>query len=362
MGQRNKIISFYQRNKKTIFLILRIVISISLIVYLIKTQFKDFGLALDTLKLSYKGLLLLSFSTHIAGILITAKRWRILLRTQNIRLGIGNLLVTVLIGFFFSNFLPTTIGGDVFRTYDCAKKAKIPIEKSASVILVERFSGVVSAATYAIVALFLGFTAIGEQSVIIPIVIFFLISLMVGLFLINPSVFRLGRLVDKIGFLKRIREKLSNIYHTLRSFKKSKIVLAQALLYSFLLQFMVVLNYFLAARALGIELEFIAFIFIVPVVATIAMLPISIGGIGLRENSLVFILIAMGVINEKAALFSLIIFAMLILISALGGIVYVVRPFFERRNDRNGIINEDVPEVNGEINRDDPGLKKSEKG
>ena len=245
MDQKNKIISFYRKNKKTIFLVLRIGISISLIAFLIKTQFKDFGIALDTLKLSHKGLLLLSLSTHIAGVLITAERWRILLRAQNIRLGTGNLLGTVLIGFFFNNFLPTSIGGDVFRTYDCAKRAKIPIEKSASIILVERFSGIVSTATYAIAALFLGFTAIGEQSVIIPIVIFFVISLIIGFLLINPSVFKLDRLVERIGSLRRIKEKLSNIYHTLKSFKKSKAALVQALLYSFLLQFMVILNYYL---------------------------------------------------------------------------------------------------------------------
>jgi hypothetical protein len=39
----------------------------------------------------------------------------------------------------------------------------------------------------------------------------------------------------------------------------------------------------------------------------------------------------MGVINEDAALFSLIIFAMLILFGAFGGIAYVVRPFFSSR-------------------------------
>ncbi len=338
MDQKNKIISFYRKNKKTLFLVLRVAISISLIAFLIKTQVKDFRIVVDTLKLSHKGLLLLSLSTHIAGICITAERWRILLKAQKIRLGFGSLSVMVLIGLFFNNFLPTSIGGDVFRVYDSAKKAGIPVEKSASIVLVERFSGVLSAATFAIVALFLGFTAIGERSVIIPIAIFFVFSLTIGFLIINPSVFKLDRLVNRIGSLKRIREKILNINHTLRSFKKSKAALVQALLYSFLLQFMVILNYFLAARALDIELGLMVFIFIVPVVTMVAMLPISIGGIGLRENSLVFILVAMGVINEKAALLSLILFAMLIIVGIIGGIVYIVRPLFERRNERNNIV------------------------
>ncbi len=331
MGDKNKIISFYHKNKRTILLVLRIVVSVSLIAFLVRTQFKDFSTAIDTLRLSHKGLLLLSFSTHIAGVWITAERWRILLKAQDVRLGVGSLSVTVLIGFFFNNFLPTSIGGDVFRVYDSSKKANMPIEKSASIVLVERFSGIVSAATFAIAALFLGFTAIGDQSVIFPIVIFFIISLAVGFLIINPSVFKLDRLVNRIGFLRRIREKLVNVYQTLKSFKKSKIVLVQALLYGLLLQFMVILNYFLAARALGIELGLVTFIFLVPVVLVIAMLPISIGGMGLRENSTVFILVALGVINEDAALFSLIIFAMLILFGTFGGIAYIVRPIFGTR-------------------------------
>jgi glycosyltransferase 2 family protein len=335
MGIKERLVSFYKKNRKIILLVLRLAISITLIIILIKTQLKDLDLAVETLKSASKSLLLLAFFTHLVGIWITAERWRILLRTQNIGLGIGTLSVTVLIGFFFSNFLPTTIGGDFYRIYDSSKRAGTTVEKAASVILVERLSGVVSAATYAIIALFLGFTAIGEQSVIIPIVIFFAISIIVGFFIINPSVLRLNRLVDRVRFLQKIRERLKNIYDTLKTFKKFKLVLLLALFYSFALQFMVILNYYFAARSLGIGLGLVVYIFIVPVVAVIAMLPISIGGIGLRENSLVFILVAMGVINEKAALFSLIIFAMWIALGALGGIAYIIRPFFEKNTNQN---------------------------
>jgi hypothetical protein len=326
---KNKIISFYRKNKRVILLTLRIVISVSLIAYLIKTQLKDFNSVIEILKSSNKILLLLSLSTHAFGVWITAFRWRTLLNTQKVSLSTATLSVTVLIGLFFNNLLPTSIGGDVFRTYDASKKAGIPLSTSASVIVVERLSGVVSAATYLITALFLGFTAIGNQPVIIPIIIFFVISLIIAFIIINPSILRLGRLFNRFAFLRRLRERLSNIYNTLSSFKKYKMVLVKVLIYSFLLQFSVILNYWLAARALGIDLDITAFIFIVPVVATIAMIPISIGGIGPRENSLVFIMVAMGVLNTKAALCSLLILFMFILVGVVGGIVYMVRPYFE---------------------------------
>lgn len=336
---KNRIISFYRENKKLILLLVRIIISVSLIVFLVKTQFKDIRSALEIIKSVNKPLLILSLSTHIFGIWITAVRWNTLLGTQKVKLGTTTLTLTVLIGFFFNNFLPTSIGGDVFRTYDAAKKANIPIETSASIIIVERFSGIISASTYAIIALFLGFTAIGNQSFIIPVIIFFIICIIIAFFILNPSILRLNKLINKIKFLKKVKEKLANIYFTFLSFKKFKWVLVRVMIYSFLLQFAVILNYFLAAKSLGINLNLTAFIFIVPVVTIIAMVPISIGGIGIRENTLVFIITAMGVGSEQAAICALLIFLMLIFIGIIGGITYSVRPHYIKHSTTKKLSN-----------------------
>lgn len=330
---KKKILSFYNKNKKIILLVVRILVSAALIFYLI-TKIPDFDTVVEILKSSSIVLLLLSLSTHIFGTWITAFRWKALLNTQKVTLSMSTLSVTVLIGLFFNNFLPTSIGGDVFRTYDVSKKANIPLGVSASVIMVERFSGVVSAAIYAVVALFLGFTAIGNRSIVIPIVIFFIITVILAVLIINPSVLKLGKLFNRFQFLRKMREKLSNIYNTLVSFKKYKMVLFKVLIYSFLLQFAVILNWWLAAKALRINLSLTAFIFIVPVVAVISMLPISVGGIGLRENSTVIIMVAMGVANEKAVLCSLLILLMLIIVGVIGGITYIVRPYFEGKFKR----------------------------
>ena len=334
---KNKIISFYKKNRKTILLFFRIAISVSLIAYLIVTQFKDLKNVADILKTANIYLLLLSLSTHIFGVWITAVRWKTLLDTQKAGLGART---SVLIGFFFNNFLPTSIGGDVFRAYDASRKGKIQIGTSASIILVERFSGVIAAATYAIVALFLGFTAIGNQSVVIPIVIFFAITIILAFLIINPSILRIDRFFDRFRILRKLKGKLSGVYKTLQSFKKYKMALVKILVFSFLLQFAVILNYYLAARALGIELGLASFLFIVPVVTIIAMLPISIGGIGLRENSLVLIMIALGAANDKATLVSLLTFMMLIIVGIIGGITYNIRPYIEARTGKNGKLKE----------------------
>ena len=95
----------YRINKKAILLIVRIVIGISLITFLIKTQLKDLQSIIEILKSSNKILLILSLSTHVFGVWITAFRWRVLLNTQKVKLSTATLSVTVLIGTFFNNFL-----------------------------------------------------------------------------------------------------------------------------------------------------------------------------------------------------------------------------------------------------------------
>jgi len=174
-----------------------------LISYLVffRSGFKDFPTFIDVIKTINVPLLLASTSMHIFGIWISVIRWNILLKTQNVRISQGYLASSFLIGTFFNNLLPTSIGGDIFRTIDISKKAKISVGKSASVIVIERFSGVISAATYAVIALFLGFTTIGTTSYIIPVVAFFVVSVIFLFLILNPSILRLNKLVDRIKFL-----------------------------------------------------------------------------------------------------------------------------------------------------------------
>jgi len=324
-----KIKQFYTRHKKIISTTLRIVISAGLIAYLIffRSGLKDFGTFKDILSTASVPLLLASASLHFVGLYTSALRWQILLRTQGIRLSIGFLSSSFMIGSFFNNLLPTSIGGDIFRSVDIANRAKVSVGKSASIIVIERFSGVLTAAVYGVIALLLGFRKVGTTSYIIPVSVFFAICIILAFLIFNPSILRLNRLVEKIKFLSKIRGKLKEVYHIFLNFKKFRLAIFEVLICGFAVQIIVIANYYLAARALGIGLSFAAFIFIVPIVYTIAMLPISIGGTGVRENSLVFLMVALGAAKDLSTVASLLLFAMILGFGLLGGIVYIVRPF-----------------------------------
>jgi len=77
--------------------------------------------------------------------------------------------------------------------------------------------------------------------------------------------------------------------------------------------------------ALGLELKFYVFIFIIPFVSLVSSIPITIGGIGIRENALVFAIASFGIIQSRATLFSLIILAIILIIGMIGGIIYLFK-------------------------------------
>src|SRR5690606_21312134 len=54
---------------------------------------------------------------------MSAWRWRILLRAQHVLVPIGMLTTSFLVATFFNNFLPSNIGGDVVRLGDTARAA-----------------------------------------------------------------------------------------------------------------------------------------------------------------------------------------------------------------------------------------------
>jgi uncharacterized protein (TIRG00374 family) len=343
--------SFYFRHKKKLFTALRLILSAGLITYLIifKSGFRDFQHFWNILKTVNIPLILASVSIYIFIVFISATRWQILLKTQGIRISKGYLSSSFLIGSFFNNLLPTSFGGDIYRSVDIANRAKVSIGKSASVLVMDRFSGVITSSVYAVIALLLGFRTVGRTSYVIPVVVFFAVCVIILFFLLNPSFLGLNKLVKKIKFLSKIRGKLREVYHTFRSFKKFKLALVLALLCSFALQFGFIANCYLVARALGIELSFASYIFLVPIVATIAMLPLSIGGTGIRENSLVFLMVALGASSDKSTVASLLLFAMIITLGITGAVVYAVRPFILKQpKDRKAALEKDIEIVTEE--------------
>ena len=111
---------------------------ILLLLFLFKVKIAEVGTEIRNTSWNW---ILLAASLHIIGLLISAYRWQLLLSTQQVRAPIWDLLRSYLIGGFFNNFLPTRVGGDVYRMVDSGKYSG-SLLRPAAVIIVERLTGI----------------------------------------------------------------------------------------------------------------------------------------------------------------------------------------------------------------------------
>ncbi|MDE0976593.1 MAG: lysylphosphatidylglycerol synthase transmembrane domain-containing protein, partial [Arenicellales bacterium] len=106
-------------------------------------------------------LLGLAFSLFFVGYIISAFRWRTLMRAQGGNAPILYLIRSFMVAHFFNNFLPSTVGGDVVRMYDSWRVGGSKSD-AVAVVLVDRFLGVLVLLCFALIALTLDQAVVGQ--------------------------------------------------------------------------------------------------------------------------------------------------------------------------------------------------------
>ena len=133
---------------------------------------------------------------------------------------------------------------------------------------------------------------------------------------------RAFNLASKIIIFKSFRDYFAKFHDCCYLFRFQKAAIAKAIILSLLIQglFSVVVYYI--GMSLGIDLDFVYYFILIPIVNTISFLPISLGGLGLRDNVAVVLFSSAGVAADKVVAMTLLIFVFILLIGIAGGVVY----------------------------------------
>lgn len=307
------------RLQQRFFAFLKWVVSIALIGWILRgTELGEIG---DAVLAASPIWILLAASLHIVGFLIASYRWQLLLRTQGADASIPFLMESYIVSIFFSNFLPSTIGGDAVRAYD---SWRVGGSKSGAVaiIFVDRFLGLVALMLFALIALPFT-TALTEE---IPFLNLWVVLGTAGMLVVVWMIFMPSRLA---ALLTRIPlpfpQKVERLIAAFVAFQGRRDVLWKQLWLSLLLQANVIMHYYLIAEALHLSVPLYSFFFIIPLVTLLMMLPISINAIGIRESAFGFFLAAYGVSTSDAVAFAWIAYGLILLQGVLGGIFYALR-------------------------------------
>jgi hypothetical protein len=307
--------------KKFLSVFLRIAISIALLVFLFRRV--DEKTLLVLIKNADKPRLFLSFIVFFIAYPLCLFRWAILLKAAKIDLPLKRVVIAYAGGIFFNLFLPSTIGGDLVRSIDLAAHTQRPKEVVTTVFL-DRLSGYIGLAVVALAAVALGGRLVEDPSVIIAV------SIIVGLLLIILLVLFNKYAYSKVNQLLhspdagRIRDAITNLHQEIHLFGKNKKVIFGNLVLSLLIQLTAPLGFYLLGLSLGIKINIAYYFVFIPVIGAITLLPISLGGLGLRDASTIYFFAKAGVDKNLAFAMSLLNFSFILICGSLGGIIYVL--------------------------------------
>jgi uncharacterized protein (TIRG00374 family) len=263
------------------------------------------------------------------GIVLSALRWQRVLVALDIHVGLRQLTSYYLASLFVSNFLPSTVGGDVLRvTRLSAMNGETP--RSFASVVLERLTGwvVLPVLTLTALAVNPSLRHLGTASRVAFLVSIVTLVLLGGVLFAagHPSIG--GRLQSTEGW----RRFTGAIHLGLERFRRHPALALEVLTTSFTYQLAVMLAAFFAANALGLGLGWTAILAFMPAVAIVQVLPITIGGLGVREGALVLFLHPLDVSTQHAIALGLLVYGINLVVSLLGAPAFAVGAPGKRRS------------------------------
>ncbi|MCU0237081.1 MAG: flippase-like domain-containing protein [Acidobacteria bacterium] len=311
--------------RKTVFFLLKLAFGLGLLLYLVLVIARPREI-LAVIGAASLPLLLLAFALHAFGFLISARRWKLILDQQQAGFTFAQLLRSLLVGSFFNLFLPTRFGGDVVRVSD-TRRMEAGVTGSLAVVVYERMSGIVALLAFALLASLLKISFIREM----PLLYVSLLVSLGGIFLLLlawkkiPPGFLAG-LPCRRPWLRRLLDRLDAFHRIILDFIRQRALSRRVFFWALLLQFNVVLHYFLIGQALGLErIPLLDYFFAIPIMLFVLSFPVSINGLGVRDLFLVKLFTYYAYPAQFALAFSLLDLAFNVALGIIGGLVYIFR-------------------------------------
>ena len=279
-------------------LILRAAVSIGLIAFLIHRA--GANVLLQTLISVDAGLFLLACFIGLSKHFLDALRLYLLLLAKNIRVPFSVVTKITFTCTFLGSFTPTSLGPDILRAYGCSKYTDATVD-SISAIVINRFIGIISLISLALICACLGKSYIDDIG---TFWLLFLLSIPVLLVALGFSrSVRTGMqhiFPVQVDFISRLTGWIADIGRSFYQYKQHGGTLLLVFAVSFAFQGTRIGACYILARALDVHVHFEFFFIFIPLVLIITMLPFSIGGIGMREGGVVYFLGKAGVTSATS--------------------------------------------------------------
>lgn len=307
--------------RRRLFIAVRVIVSATLLTYLLSQV--DTAKLIEAWREIIVPFVVLAVALQIFGVIISALKWWLLLRTSDQDVPYLWTVRAYFIGQFFNNFLPTMIGGDAVRVYQLSLRTNHTSNAIASVF-VERLTGFFALIVIASTSLILSLQVFAGAPQLLWASVWCILIACGGLVLAlfaSPIARLLTRLhlpniVDWRGKLQSISRSLSG-YYTYRG------TLALAIGLSFGYQFVWIASNYAMAHALGLDVPYSFMALMIPISDIIGLVPIFLNNLGAREGTFVVLLGQLGIPAALALSLAFLVFVVRMVVSLIGGVLYL---------------------------------------
>lgn len=274
---------------KMLKLLIKIAVSVLCLWYVSRKI--DFPAAGTALKEAAHGWLLLALFAFILSKIFSSIRLNLYFSDIGLRLSEINNLRLYWLGMFYNLFLPGSISGDAYKVILLSKRYQLPYKKTSAAVLLDRLSGLLGLGL--ILMIYAGL-------VLRPLWMAFIVA---------------------AGALVAVAVLYFIIWKWLPDFKGSFL---PTLLWGIVVQGMQVICVYFILKALHLQENQQAYVFLFLVSSMVAVLPLTIGGLGIREVVFLEGAAYLNLAAEQAVLISLI-FYLITLFTSSWGLIYIFR-------------------------------------
>ena len=274
----------------------RVLVSLALIGVVLSQL--DLGDAVNRLENGDWQWFVLAAAALLGALVLGAVRWHVFLEAARIAHTLSHTIRVYAIGAFANSFLPTAFGGDALRAWFAG--APGTRARAAVTVVVDRATMLAAVAAFAWIAL-----AVNPDPV--PG------TLVQALGIVTAAIAACGLVIafalragsgNAAWLPRRLAPWIARAASSTRACFRGPAAWQTTVL-GLAYEALAVLSLWLVGRSVGIELPFTLLAVVVPTVLVLTAIPVSLGGLGVREGSYVLLLHQAGVSTTDAALLSL---------------------------------------------------------
>lgn len=319
--------TFSRSLSKTLAAGLRLALALGIICYLFRQIDLQALAAILSESLNHWPWMLVGVLLGYLGLHFGALRWQVILDTQGLALSWKRCFQIYFIGQFFNALMFGATGGDLVRAIYAARETHHQKIEAVVTVFIDRLIGLI--VLYLIAAVMLAartrfFVERGENHVPALIVLGMIAATALGLALVfNLHRFAHWPLADRIMRHPALGRTIRRVLTSLRLYRRRTAILARISLLSLAIQVLAVIQFACIGWCLQINLSFWDYLTVVPIIIAIAAIPVTPGGLGIREGAAVTLFSALGVPGAQALPLSLMVYFISVGWSLVGGVIFM---------------------------------------